>query len=84
MGGNEPALSGHALAETYSVLTRMPGDARLSGPDAARLLDVRFTAPLKWKRPRQPLSIVGKVPEVEGHARCPCPDPTVAYSPPRG
>ncbi|SBW25291.1 hypothetical protein FDG2_4482 [Candidatus Protofrankia californiensis] len=39
-------LSGHALAETYSVLTRMPGDARLSGPDAARLLDARFTVPL--------------------------------------
>jgi hypothetical protein len=34
--GQELALSGHALAETYSVLTRLPGDARLSGPDAAR------------------------------------------------
>jgi len=43
--GRELTLSGHALAETYSVLTRLPGDARLSGPDAARLLDARFTAP---------------------------------------
>lgn len=40
------ALSGHAFAETYSVLTRLPGNARLAGDDAARLLDARFTAPL--------------------------------------
>ena len=43
--GQELALSGHALAETYSVLTRLPGDARLAADDAARLLDVRFTTP---------------------------------------
>jgi predicted nucleic acid-binding protein len=41
-GGQELALSGRALAETYSVLTRLPGDARLSAEDAARLLDTRF------------------------------------------
>lgn len=44
--GQEVTLSGHALAETYSVLTRLPGDARLSAEDAARLLDARFTTPL--------------------------------------
>ena len=44
--GQELALSGHALAETYSVLTRLPGDARLAADDAARLLDARFTTPL--------------------------------------
>ena len=44
--GQELALSGHALAETYSVLTRLPGDARLGTGDAARLLDARFTTPL--------------------------------------
>ena len=44
--GQELALSGHALAETYSVLTRLPGDARLATDDAARLLDARFAAPL--------------------------------------
>ena len=44
--GQELALSGHALAETYSVLTRLPGDARLGADDAARLLDARFTTPL--------------------------------------
>ena len=44
--GQEIALSGHALAETYSVLTRLPGDARLSPADAARLLNDRFASPL--------------------------------------
>ncbi|WP_131744761.1 type II toxin-antitoxin system VapC family toxin [Frankia sp. Cppng1_Ct_nod] len=44
--GQEIALSSHALAETYSVLTRLPGDARLAPADAARLLDARFSAPL--------------------------------------
>ena len=44
--GQEVALSGHALAETYSVLTRLPGDARLTPTDAAHLLKARFAAPL--------------------------------------
>jgi predicted nucleic acid-binding protein len=44
--GQELALSGHALAETYSVLTRLPGDARLAAGDAASLLDARFAKPL--------------------------------------
>lgn len=39
-------LSGHAAAETYSVLTRLPGDLRLAPSDAARLLRTRFGAPL--------------------------------------
>lgn len=44
---NRPiALAGHALAETYSVLTRLPGDIRMSGDDAARLLADRFAPPL--------------------------------------
>ena len=52
--GQEITLSGHALAETYSVLTRLPGDARLSAEDAARLLDARFTTPLTLSgRPAQ-------------------------------
>lgn len=44
--GQDLTLSGHALAETYSVLTRLPGDARLAPADAARLLDARFSSPL--------------------------------------
>jgi toxin FitB len=45
-GGREITLSGHALVETYSVLTRLPGDARLTPADAARLLTARFPSPL--------------------------------------
>ena len=41
----EVALAGHALAETYSVLTRLPGDLRLAPADAARLITERFAAP---------------------------------------
>lgn len=44
--GQQVALSGHALAETYSVLTKLPGDARLAPADAARLLTERFAPPL--------------------------------------
>lgn len=44
--GRAVALSGHALVETYSVLTRLPGDVRLAPIDAARLLSARFAAPL--------------------------------------
>ena len=44
--GQQVALSGHALTETYSVLTRLPGDARLDPADAARLLKARFSPPL--------------------------------------
>ena len=43
--GREVALSGHAFAETYSVLTRLPGDLRLEPIDAARLLEERFATP---------------------------------------
>lgn len=44
--GRKVALSGHALAETYSVLTRLPGDLRLAPADAARLVGERFVPPL--------------------------------------
>ena len=40
------ALSGHAFVETYSVLTRLPGDLRVAPADAARLLRERFAEPL--------------------------------------
>lgn len=39
-------LSGHAAAETYAVLTRLPGDARLSPGDAVQLIDGNFARPL--------------------------------------
>lgn len=40
--GRTPVLTAHSLAETYSVLTRLPGDARLAAGDAARLLEATF------------------------------------------
>lgn len=39
-------LAGHALAETFSVLTRLPTGLRASPADAARLLSARFAEPL--------------------------------------
>jgi predicted nucleic acid-binding protein len=39
------SLCGHAMLETYSVLTRLPGDARLLPDDAHRLL-AQFPGPL--------------------------------------
>lgn len=44
--GRAVAASGHAAVETYSVLTRLPGDARLLPQDAARLMAERLEAPL--------------------------------------
>lgn len=44
--GRDPALTTHSLAETYSVLTRLPGDARVAPLDAVRLLEADFSAPL--------------------------------------
>jgi predicted nucleic acid-binding protein len=44
--GRVIGLSGHALAETYSVLTRLPGDARVDPADAAVLIDENFAESL--------------------------------------
>ena len=40
--GRRLALSGHALVETYTVLTKLPGSARVDAHDAARLIDDNF------------------------------------------
>lgn len=42
--GRVLGLAGHAHAETYSVLTRLPGTARLSGPAAVRVVRRAFPA----------------------------------------
>jgi predicted nucleic acid-binding protein len=47
--GRELALTGHSLAETYSVLTRLPNDVRFAPVDAAHRLAERFAAPLLMK-----------------------------------
>ena len=46
LGARRAALSGHARAETYSVLTRLPGDARAAPADVARALEASFEPPL--------------------------------------
>ena len=46
VAGLNVCLTGHSQAETYSVLTRLPGDARVDPQDAARLLSVGFERPL--------------------------------------
>jgi hypothetical protein len=40
--GRTARLTTHSLAETYSVLTRLPGDARVKPTDAAVLLAANF------------------------------------------
>ncbi len=40
--GRQAVLTAHSLTETYSVLTRLPGDARLAAADAARLIEANF------------------------------------------
>lgn len=45
IGARSVALAGHAAFETYAVLTRLPGDARLTPADSVRLMDARFEKP---------------------------------------
>ncbi len=42
LGRRVAVLTAHSLAETYSVLTRLPGDARLAGVDAVLLIESNF------------------------------------------
>lgn len=42
LSGRTAVLTSHSLAETYSVLTRLPGDARLLPVDAARIIKANF------------------------------------------
>ena len=42
VGSRRLHLSGHAVVETFAVLTRLPGDARLDAADALALLAERF------------------------------------------
>ena len=46
IGDATVSMTGHSQAETYSVLTRLPGDARLDARDAALLLSTGFAEPL--------------------------------------
>ena len=57
--GQDLVLTQHSLAETYSVLTRLPGDARVAPVDAVRLIDANFGAPALL-----PAAAAGAVPEL--------------------
>lgn len=45
-GKSSIVLSGHALVETFAVLTRLPGDARVAPSDAVTLIDENFAEPV--------------------------------------
>ena len=44
--GRDVCLAGHAVAETYSVLTRLPDDLRADPADAARVMAHNLGRPL--------------------------------------
>ena len=44
--GKDLCFSGHALAETYSVLTRLPGNLRVAPNDVVHLLESNFMDPV--------------------------------------
>ncbi len=46
LAGRQVVLTTHSLAESYSVLTRLPGDARSTPTDAATLLAANFPTPI--------------------------------------
>jgi toxin FitB len=45
--GRTPVLTTQSLAETYSVLTRLPGEARVTPADAVRLIEGNFAQTLR-------------------------------------
>ena len=55
--GHIRGLAGHALIETYSVLTRLPGDARLSPELAEKVIARAFPASVSLP-PEESLSAV--------------------------
>lgn len=69
VGDRSVALAGHARYEAYAVLTRLPGDARLSPADAVRLLDERFdrAAVLDARSARAALAVLAGL-EIAGGA----------------
>lgn len=44
--GRQLSICGHAWIETYAVLTRLPGGARVLPDDAIQLLEANFSPPL--------------------------------------
>jgi predicted nucleic acid-binding protein len=55
-----PGLAGHAAFETYSVLTRMPGQLGIDGPTAADLIARVFPA-VYWLDPESSAELVARL-----------------------
>ena len=59
LGDRTPYLPGHAAAETYAVLTRLPGDSRLDPSDAVLLMRERFAGAVTLDE--DPIEIVARL-----------------------
>jgi toxin FitB len=59
LAGRAVVLTAHSLAESFSVLTRLPGDARATPADAASLLAANFPQSIA-----PPAEVAGRLPEV--------------------
>jgi predicted nucleic acid-binding protein len=59
----QPALSGHATFETYSVLTRLPGRSRISPSDALAALRAAFPDPC-WLMPDEHTALLDRLEDV--------------------
>jgi predicted nucleic acid-binding protein len=57
VGGRPVALPAQAAIETYAVLTRLPGDARVAPADALTLMSDRFSSVVQPGR--EPMEMLG-------------------------
>jgi toxin FitB len=57
--GRQPCTTAHSLAETFAVLTRLPGDARVDPLDAATLIDDDVVPATRDVRARATYDAVG-------------------------
>ncbi len=63
LGHERLGLSGHAAFETYSVITRLPGAARLSPAAAARVLTHNFSGS-RFLPEREASELLARLPEL--------------------
>jgi predicted nucleic acid-binding protein len=61
---HRPALSGHAMFETYSVLTRLPGELRVEPAFALEIIQKAFPEPCLLT-PRQQVALLSALAEHE-------------------
>ena len=59
-----PALAGHAAFETFSVLTRLPGDARVDASTAGEILGLAFPDRC-WLSARQQAALLARLPGLD-------------------